>query len=265
LLEAELFGHEKGSFTGADRRRIGKFEQCNGGTLFLDEIGDMSPLTQTKILRVLQEQQFERLGGSETIKTDIRLLAATNYDLEREVAQGRFRRDLYYRLSVFAIHLPPLRDRPGDLPLLVQHYLRRFNRELRRSVQEIAPEAMAKLLAYSWPGNVRELQSVLKQALLQAAGVVLLPEFLPPLPQPTEPEPEVLDLPAFIAARLGDGSDRLHTECVEWLERILLPQVLRHTGGNQLRAARLLGITRGSLRTKLRELGIRIDRTVTDG
>ena len=179
LLESELFGHEKGAFTGADRRRIGKFEQCNGGTLFLDEVGDMAPLTQAKMLRLLQEQKFERLGGNETVTTDVRVLAATNQDLEALVAQGKFRQDLYYRLSVFTIRLPPLRERGDDLLLLVQHYLRRFNRELGKDVQTVAPEALEVLRQYPWPGNVRELQSALKQALLRASGSVLMPEFLP--------------------------------------------------------------------------------------
>ena len=182
LLESELFGHEKGAFTGADRRRIGKFEQCNGGTLFLDEIGDMPLALQAKLLRVLQEQAFERVGGNETIRTDVRLIAATHRDLKAWSAEGKFRPDLYYRLSVFTIHLPPLRERGDDLPLLVQHYLRRFNRELGREVREVAPEALERLRSYSWPGNIRELQSVLKQALLQASGTVLLPAFLPAVP-----------------------------------------------------------------------------------
>src|SRR5207253_10818398 len=179
LLESELFGHEKGAFTGADRRRIGKFEQVSGGTLFLDEIGDMPLALQAKILRLLQEQAFERLGGNETIRTDVRLIAATHRDLTAWSAEGRFRPDLYYRLGVFTIHLPPLRERGDDVPVLVRHYLRRFSRELGREVREVAPEALERLRGYRWPGNIRELQSVLKQALLQASGTVLLPAFLP--------------------------------------------------------------------------------------
>src|SRR5208337_2729969 len=181
LLESELFGHEKGAFTGADRRRIGKFEQCHGGTLFLDEIGDMPLALQAKILRLLQEQVFERVGGNETIRTDVRLIAATHRDLKTWSAEGKFRPDLYYRLGVFTIHLPSLRERGDDLPLLVRHYLRRFSRELGREVQEAAPEALERLRGYGWPGNIRELQSVLKQALLRASGPLLLPTFLPEL------------------------------------------------------------------------------------
>src|SRR5882672_6200701 len=182
LLESELFGHEKGAFTGADRRRIGKFEQCNGGTLFLDEIGDMPLALQAKILRLLQEQAFERVGGNETVRTDVRLICATHRDLKTWSADGRFRDDMYYRLGVFTIHLPPLRERGDDLPVLVGHFLRRFSRELGREVGEVAPEALERLRAYSWPGNIRELQSVLEQALLRASGPLLVPAFLPELP-----------------------------------------------------------------------------------
>ena len=183
LLESELFGHEQGSFTGADRRRIGKFEQVSGGTLFLDEIGDMPAALQAKLLRVLQEQAFERVGGNETIHCDVRLIAATHRDLAVWSAEGKFRPDLYYRLGVFTIHLPPLRERGEDLPLLVRHFMRRFSRELGREVEEIAPESLDRLRGYHWPGNIREMQSVLKQALLQASGAVLLPTFLPELPR----------------------------------------------------------------------------------
>jgi two-component system nitrogen regulation response regulator GlnG len=265
LLESELFGHEKGAFTGADRRRIGKFEQCNGGTLFLDEIGDMSALTQSKMLRVLQEQRFERLGGNETVRTDVRVLAATNINLEAAVAEGRFRQDLYYRLSVFTIALPPLGERGDDLPLLINYYVGRYSRELGKDVKTVAPETMERLRRHTWPGNVRELQSVLKQALLQAAGPILLPEFLPPLHRAGDVSDDAtlsLDLERYIDARLAEGAEDLYAEAVRRLERILLPRVLRHTNGNQLRAAKMLGITRGSLRTKLRELGLRIDHTI---
>jgi two-component system nitrogen regulation response regulator GlnG len=277
LLESELFGHEKGAFTGADRRRIGKFEQCSGGTLFLDEVADMAASTQAKLLRLLQEQRFERLGGNETIQTDVRVLAATNRDPGAEVAAGRFRRDLFYRLSVFTIHLPPLRERGDDLTLLVQHYLRRYGRELGKEVKAVAPEAMELLRRYPWPGNVRELQSALKQALLLATGPVLLPDFLPPAlhPQPAEapaaPGPDGAaptadpGLEQFLDERIRAGSEGLYAEALRRLERSLLTHVLRHTAGNQLQAARILGITRGSLRAKLRELGIRIDRTVSGG
>jgi two-component system nitrogen regulation response regulator GlnG len=272
LLESELFGHEKGAFTGADRRRIGKFEQCNGGTLFLDEIGDMPLATQAKILRVLQDQSFERVGGNETVRTDVRLIAATNRDLKAWSAEGKFRQDLYYRLSVFTIHLPALRERGDDLPMLVQHYLRRFNRELGRVVREITPEALELLQRYPWPGNIRELQGVLKQALLQATGTVLIPAFLPKsLCVPPEPDagqvPETdsdFSFKAFIRQRIDEGSTALSGEAHQLLDRLLLRLVLRSTRGNQAQAARMLGISRQTLhgKAKARELSLSITRGV---
>jgi two-component system nitrogen regulation response regulator GlnG len=268
LLESELFGHEKGAFTGADRRRIGKFEQVSGGTLFLDEVGDMPPALQAKILRLLQEQTFERVGGNETIHTDVRLIAATHRDLKAWSGDGRFRPDLYYRLGVFTIPLPPLRERGDDLPLLVRHYLRRFSSELGREVREVAPEALERLRGYPWPGNVRELQSVLKQALLRAHGPVLLPDFLPELreaprePAPAAPAERRLDPEAFIRDRLGPDSRDLYADSHREVDRLLLPRVLEYTGGNQHRAACLLGIARRTLRTKLRDLGLRVARAV---
>jgi two-component system nitrogen regulation response regulator GlnG len=270
LLESELFGHEKGSFTGADRRRIGKFEQCNGGTILLDEIGDMPPALQAKILRLLQEQSFERVGGNETVRTDVRLIAATHRDLKALSAEGKFRADLYYRLSVFTIHLPPLRDRGEDLPMLVQHFLRRFGRELGRDVQDVAPEAMQLLRSYSWPGNIRELQSVVKQALLQTHGSVLLPSFLPEFsPGSVESAPAAaglnLELESFIRQRLQPDSRDLYAEAHGQLDRFLLSSVLEYTGGSQHQAARLLGIARQTLRLKLRDLGLRVTQSVETG
>jgi two-component system nitrogen regulation response regulator GlnG len=261
LLESELFGHEKGAFTGADRRRVGKFEQCHGGTLFLDEIGDMPPASQAKILRVLQEQVFESVGGNEPIRTDVRLLAATHRDVKAWSEEGKFRADLYYRLNVFAIHLPPLRERGDDLPLLVRHYLRRFSRELGREVHEVAPEALERLRDYPWPGNVRELQSVLKQALLRASGPVLLPAFLPDLvggngePAAAPAPGEGPGLESFIRGRLGPGARDLYAETHRQVDRLLLPRVLDYTRGSQHKAASLLGIARQTLRLKLREQG----------
>ena len=261
LLESELFGHEKGAFTGADRRRIGKFEQCHGGTILLDEIGDMPLAIQAKVLRVLQELTFERVGGNETIRTDVRLIAATHRDLKGWSTEGKFRPDLFYRLGVFTIHLPPLRERGDDLPLLAQHYLRRFSRELGREVRQVAPEAMARLRGYSWPGNIRELQSVLKQALLQASGAVLLPAFLPeplggagvvapPAPPAAEPGEETF----VIRQRIGADVRDLYAQTHRQVDRLLLPCVLKHTRGNLRPAALLLGIARQTLREKLRDL-----------
>ena len=261
LLESELFGHEKGAFTGADRRRVGKFEQCHGGTIFLDEIGDMPMSLQAKVLRLLQDQSFERVGGNETIRTDVRIIAATHRDLQAWTAKGIFRPDLYYRLGVFTIHLPPLRERGEDLPLLAQHYLRRFSRELGREVDRVAPEALERLRAYPWPGNVRELQSVLKQALLRAGGTVLLPAFLPEsLAGPGEasapPAGGGLGAEAFVVhRRLSADTRELYAEAHRQLDCQLLPRVLEFAGGSQQRAAMLLGIARATLRLKIRELG----------
>jgi two-component system nitrogen regulation response regulator GlnG len=274
LLESELFGHEKSAFTGAERRRIGKFEQCNGGTIFLDEVGDMPLAVQAKVLRVLQEQAFERVGGNETVRTDVRLIAATHRDLKAGSEEGRFRPDLYYRLSVFTIDLPPLRERGDDLPMLVQHYLRRFGRAMAREVVEVAPAAMDRLRDYSWPGNIRELQNVVRQALLRARGRVLLPEFLPELSQDqvriapgggSAPAGRLPDLESFIRRQLAAGTSALHEETLRWVERILLPMVLEHTRGNQRQAARILGIARQTLRSKLRELGVTIQSSVELG
>jgi two-component system nitrogen regulation response regulator GlnG len=269
LLESELFGHEKGAFTGADRRRIGKFEQASGGTLFLDEIGDMTPLTQTKFLRVLQGQEFERVGGNEPIKADVRIIAATNRDLEKMVAEGTFRGDLYYRLNVYAIKLPPLRERGDDLRLLAEHFVRRFGRELKKDVRGIAPEALELLRGYPWPGNVRELQSVIKQALLQTTGAVLLPEFLPAALRRhgtgvIEAGTAAFDfggLPNYIQEQLEAGTSTLYADYQALTDRHLFTQVLRHTAGNLSQAARLLGVTRATLRTKLIALGIHQERS----
>jgi len=264
LLESELFGHEKGAFTGADRRRIGKFEQCNGGTIFLDEIGDMPLATQGKILRLLQDQKFERVGGNETIQTDVRVIAATNRDLKALTEQGKFRPDLYYRLSVFTIRLPPLRERGDDLPALVNYYLRRFSRDLGKDVREVAPETMERLRAHSWPGNVRELQSVVKQALLHATGTVLIPAFLPELSSDQNAAKSAPDaftnegwsvFRDFIRQRLRAGSTDLNAEAQLEVDRVLLPAVLEFTDANQFQAAKILGLSRQTLRQRLRNIG----------
>ncbi len=267
LLESELFGHEKGAFTGADRQRIGKFEQCSGGTILLDEIGDMTPATQAKILRLLQEQQFERIGGHESIRTDVRLIAATNRDLEKMVATGEFRGDLYFRLNVFSIRLPPLRDRGDDLRLLTTRFLKQFNIEFKKQVQSIAPAAFDLLFRHRWPGNVRELQGVLKQALLHATGPVLLPENLPAsLRNAADGEPAsapiTSDLVRFIQEQLPTATNNLYADWLAQAERQLFTLVLEHTGGNMSQAARILGLHRTTLRSKLNALGIRLERKI---
>lgn len=272
LLESELFGHEKGAFTGADHKHIGRFEQCHGGTIFLDEIGEMSPLTQAKILRLIQEQRFERVGGSATVQTDVRVISATNADLEAMSEDGRFRKDLYFRLNVYSILLPPLRERGDDLRRLIEYYLRRLGADLGKPNPQIDPGALAALEAYPWPGNVRELQSVLKQSLLHANGSVLLPDFLPEgvrsgttagsPPTPPSEAATVTNWDTFVTDRLSHQSENLHAEGIELMEREVLLRVLRHTSGNQVQAARILGITRGSLRNKIRSLNIEISRSV---
>jgi two-component system nitrogen regulation response regulator GlnG len=269
LLESELFGHEKGAFTGADSKRLGKFEQCAGGTLFLDEIGDMAPLTQAKVLRVLQDGRFERVGGNETIDSNVRIVAATHRNLEELVAAGHLRGDLYYRLNVVTIELPPLRERGDDLPLLVDHFLARFCREMHKEPVQAAPETLLLLREHAWPGNLRELQSVLKQALLHATGTVLLPDFLPAsLRQQglavttSKSPPSDQSLEGFVAQRLATGCRSLYADWLAVAEKRLLIQVLQKTGGNQVQAARVLGISRNGLRAKIKTLGIRIERLV---
>jgi two-component system nitrogen regulation response regulator GlnG len=280
LLESELFGHEKGAFTGADRRRIGKFEQCAGGTLFLDEIGDMTPLTQAKILRVLQDQRFERVGGNETIQANVRLIAATNRPLEKLIADERFRSDLYYRLSGFTIQLPSLRERAGDIALLTDYFLKRFSGQLGKTVQQITPEAMAVLEAYSWPGNVRELGGTIRQAMLRATAPTIMLQDLPPLLQQQAARgsatagPETGDIPAFegtppdalqlyIDEQLERGGEEIFDTVVASVKRKLLIAALRRTEGNQVQAARHLGITRSTLRNEIKKLGIVVDRSIS--
>lgn len=272
LLESELFGHEKGSFTGADRRRIGKFEQCHGGTIFLDEVGDMSPLVQSKVLRVLQEQKFERVGGNETIETNVRIISATNRDLDAMVNDGKYRSDLYYRLHGFTIELPPLRDRGEDIRLLLEYFLARFRADLGKSeVEGIADEAVSLLTCYRWPGNVREMQSVVRQALLNATGPVIVPEFLPDevrglTVRATVPSVEgglpTSDLKTLVDSRLQSGSNNLYAEALELMERYVITRALRETSGNQSQAAELLGITRGKIRDRIAAFGISLEKSV---
>jgi two-component system nitrogen regulation response regulator GlnG len=272
VLESEMFGHEQGAFTGAYRRRIGKFEQCDGGTLFLDEIGDLSPPVQAKMLRVLQEKQFERLGANETHRTDVRVLAATNKDLEAEVAGGRFRKDLYYRLKVVTLVVPPLRERTDDVAELAHYFLFRFNRELGLDLRGFSPEVLEILQHHSWPGNVRELQSAVKQAMLNATGKVVLPEFLPPEIQagsrprevPAASSGESLCLDTLIESHLHAAPGQVYDRVIETVERVLLTHALRHTHGHQARASDLLGLNRATLRTKLRLLGLAVDKVLVE-
>ena len=276
LLESELFGHEKGSFTGADRQRIGKFEACNGGTIFLDEIGDMSPLVQGKVLRLLQQQEFERVGGNKTIKTDVRVITATNLDLDQMVIDGEFRDDLFYRLNGITINLPPLRNRGDDVSLLLEYYLRVCAREMNRNDFEgISPEAFELLKAYSWPGNVREMQSIVRQSLMNATGPVIVPSCLPmEVSTATKPKGTAAlvpgnetgvpsDLAPFVNRRLEAESRDLYSETLEQMERYLITRVLQATDGNQTRASEILGITRGKIRDRVNLFQISLETTVT--
>lgn len=271
LLESELFGHERGAFTGADQRRIGKFEQVNGGTIFLDEIGDMTPATQAKALRLLQQQQFERVGGNQTITTDVRIVAATNQDLPAMVEQGKFRQDLYYRLSGFTIPLPPLRDRREDLPLLVEHFIRLYDRELNKNVRSVTPEAFSHLERHTWPGNVREFQNAIRYAMVQTTGDVITADCLPhsclpanaPLPAAEHPVSDgyLPDLVRLVRQMLAEGRSDLYREISTVVDRVLLEEVLQHLGGHQQQAAEVLGISRMTLRSKLRALGLTVEKS----
>jgi two-component system nitrogen regulation response regulator GlnG len=263
LLESEMFGHERGAFTDAKERRLGRFELAHGGTLYLDEIGDMPLELQTKLLRALQERTIERLGGHESIRIDVRVLAATNRDLEALMREGKFREDLFYRLNVVTLNLPPLRERRRDIPLLVEHFLAKYATELGEC--GVAPDALDRLVGHDWPGNVRELENVVQRAMVMATSGVVLPEHLPIGP---------VSAAASVAvdASLEEIIERKLIECVRGLrdhaganlydlmiglvEKPLLRAVLRETGGNQVRAAQILGINRNTLRKKLTEHGI---------
>ncbi len=262
LLESELFGYEKGAFSGADSRKIGKFEQSSTGTILLDEIGDMSLMTQSKILRVLQDQTIERLGGKETVKVDIRVLAATNQDLGKAVQGKRFREDLFYRLNVVTLFLPPLRERIEDIPELVEHFISRFKQELSSSVQGISPEVIKLFKSYSWPGNVRELENVLKKAFILCKSAVLTREdfqFLKDLEPRSDLErfekelSLLLEIPFQIKDQL---KGEFHQKIIELVERHLIEKTLREVGNNQVKAAELLGINRITLRKRIKDFGL---------
>jgi len=265
LLESELFGHERGAFTGASEQRPGVFEVAHEGTLFLDEVGDMPLELQAKLLRVVQERELTRVGGREVIKVDVRLIAATNQNLERAVREGKFREDLYFRLAVVPIHVPPLRQRRGDIPELVRYFLDKINRELGTRVQGISREALAKLVEHSWPGNVRQLENALVRAAVLAPGPMLMPDDLvleEPRQAPKMAEAVSLEtavrhtVDALLNATPDPGPRNLYAWVLERVERPLIELVLERTGGNQLRAAALLGINRNTLHKKLTELRI---------
>ncbi len=266
LLESELFGHERGAFTGATLQRIGKFEQCNRGTLFLDEVGDMTPATQTKILRVLQSGSFERVGGNQPLKVDVRIIAATNKPLEQAVAARQFREDLFYRLNVVRIAIPPLRERREDIRLLVNYFLKKFAKEQAVVPRSIAPAALKALEKYHWPGNVRELENVIRRALVVAKGEVILPGALPAEIGGQGPGAQLVTGPAADVAPADVAA--VAQQLFQWakrepkfkilpaVERALVIHALKDTGGNQVHAARLLGITRATLRKRIEKFGI---------
>ena len=269
LLESELFGYEKGAFTGASHRRVGKIEQAGGGTVFLDEIGDMPSSIQAKILRLLQEKSIERLGGRDTIPVDVRIVAATNRNLEKALSEGRFREDLYYRLKVVTISLPPLRERPDDIPLLIKYFLARSAADFGMENPGITEEAISALNDYSWPGNVREIGNTLQKALIFNRGAPVRPE----------------DIAQAISGDAGTGADNETTEgavtkwayealtsketanlfdsCMNRFAAILIREALNLTGGNRSRAAKLLGLSRPTLHSKIEKFGLKFETSVT--
>jgi two-component system nitrogen regulation response regulator GlnG len=272
LLESELFGHEKGAFTGATMQRIGKFEQCNKGTIFLDEIGDMTPATQTKILRVLQSGTFERVGGNQPIQVDARVIAATNKALEAAVAAKQFREDLFYRLNVVRIHIAPLRDRRDDIPLLVNYFLKKLAREQQRPPKSIAASVIKLLKKYHWPGNVRELENAIRRAHIMAKSDAILQSDLPP--EISGQSPGGAPVPGVAGEAAATDAAALARQLFQWarrdpklevisaVERELVIQALKETNNNQVHAAKLLGITRATLRKRIEKFGIQRELNV---
>src|SRR6267378_2061309 len=257
LVEAELFGFEKGAFTGAVQSKPGRFELADGGTLFLDEIGEIPLEMQVKLLRAIQESEFERVGGVKTTRVEVRLIAATSRDLTREIAAGRFREDLYYRLNVVPVHLPPLRERREDIPLLVTHFVQKYNARLKKNVERLEDDALAALSGYSWPGNIRELENVLERTILFAERPVIRAADLPPSlrnrpAMPDDAAPSASGLPST-----PGPLKEIVKEQVQAIERDLIVRGLEVTNGNVTRTAKLLKISRKSLQMKMKEFGLR--------
>jgi two-component system response regulator HydG len=246
LLESELFGHEKGAFTGAIARREGRFQLAHRGTIFLDEVGEMSPALQTKLLRVLQEKEFEPVGSARTVKVDIRVITATNRDLEREVKEGRFREDLFYRLNVVPLVLPPLRERKEDIPPLADHFLATYREKNRKAVRGISGKALDLLVRYDWPGNIRELENCIERAVILSREEVIVPADFPPQIRMLSQE----DRTDGVAIPAGMS--------LEEVERVLIVKTLDETGGNRTRASEILGINRRTLQNKLKQYGLNI-------
>ncbi|MCP4603345.1 MAG: sigma-54-dependent Fis family transcriptional regulator [Proteobacteria bacterium] len=259
LIESELFGYEKGAFTGAETSKPGRFELAHDGTLFLDEIGEISLEMQVKLLRAIQEGEFERVGGIVTTEVNVRLITATNQDLRQRIADGMFRDDLFYRLNVVHIHLPPLRNRPNDIPLLVEHFFEKYNPRLNKDIQGVDDEAMEAMLTYSWPGNIRELENVVERCILFCDGDTLIKENLPPevTGENDAQESSDISMPKEIDGGLKDKVKAATAN----LERQLINKALEQTGRNVTRAAHLLKISRKSLQTKMKEFGLRDEPT----
>jgi transcriptional regulator with PAS, ATPase and Fis domain len=243
LLESELFGHEKGSFTGATGRRVGKFEVASGGSIFLDEIGLMTQATQAKVLRILQEREFERVGGNEMVKVDVRVISATNKDLEEAIKTGEFREDLYYRISVFPIKLPPLRERKEDIPLLAAHFLDKYAKQENKELEGVAPDALELLMAYNWPGNVRELENCIERAVVLASTREITPKDLP-------------NSVRSIGEKKIYESDNTLSSWIEKLEEDALRNALLENGGNISQTAKKLGIGRATIYRKAKKYGL---------
>ncbi|HOV33545.1 MAG TPA: sigma-54 dependent transcriptional regulator [Candidatus Hydrogenedens sp.] len=256
LLESELFGHEKGAFTGASSRRIGRFEHAHKGTLFLDEVGEISPSVQVKLLRVLQDGEFERVGGTETIKVDVRIVAATNRDLRQAITQGTFREDFYYRLNVFSIYVPPLKERPDDIPALVDHFLHKFSMELGKEVYEVDDEIIEIFLKYSWPGNIRELENIMERAIVLATGPRITINDMPnELLKYMEPKSSII--PTHNNATIETEDNGLPLEQhTERLEKELILRALEKFHWNKTKTAEQLGVKRTTLQYKIKKLGI---------
>lgn len=265
LVESELFGHEQGAFTGAHHQRIGKFEQCSGGTLLLDEIGDMPLAVQAKMLRLLQEQKFERVGGNQSISTHVRIIAVTNRNLDELIKEGKFRNDLYYRLKAVTIHVPALRDRREDIPELARHFLFTYARMLNREVLGLTSQAMELLQSFEWPGNVRELQGVIKEAILAVGGPMigastLQLDYKTVMNESNAPSALTEQIEKLLETRQG----HVHADLLAFVEKELITRALQRTRGHQAQASELLGINRTTLRAKLRELGITVDKVVAE-
>ncbi len=269
LLESELFGHEKGAFTGAINKRIGKFQQCDGGTIFLDEIGDMSLTTQTKILRVLQEHTFQPVGSESTIEVDVRVIASTNKDLYKAIGAGAFREDLYYRLKVVTVYLPALRERMEDIPLLVDYFVRKFNREFNKNIKKISPEVMEQINNYKWPGNVRELENAVQTAVIMSKkDILLLDNFSLFTAKPQALKSDNLSLvntyesvfrntvKTLLKEPCGILQGKLYKDVMNNFEKVLISMVLNEAGGSQTRSAKILGISRNTLRSRMKLYGL---------